>query len=988
MFELQQLRAICERTDFQDDVSVVRQSLVNARLCEPMLQLNGAAGRLRHFAEAVLASVPNWQDSEGRELCRMAGEIAECLSAADSSLLLKAALLYELADLPAISGAIASKASFPSMFEHALLRAGGFESLGFSADELEGFLRAEQPSAAVAALALSAVAEQLLFFEHGFAGLPRTLSTDVFAEAARHLDVGLTASEARALSAVFRRRVWRAVRSCVGAELFESLRKIRCPPELFYAQAYALREGLLDERVRAWGFAAPTGAGKTFLTRVLIADLLQRNSESKVLYLVPSKALVNEVAASLARTLEPIDVSIHALSAQLVDLNDDEHAQVAATEVIVLTPEKADLLLRLEDTLTEDVSLVIVDEAHHIEAGTRGILLELYLWRLRQLSPGTRFVLLSAVAPNIDSIAGWLSTPSQAVIHGDRGTRMRAGVYRVKGAGASARGVIEYVDGTHFEIPGCVSTAKRRGLVELAQVLFRAGPVLVVAKGKRESEKLAAELRELLRKPAADELPELSTHEVVQRLDSRLEREMYGTVAMRDLLRYRIAYHHAGLPPRVRFAVEEAIRAGEIDFVFATTTLAEGVNFPFSSVIVQSLALREAPEKGRPSRYHPVTPRSFWNIAGRAGRPGHDREGQVILFEPSLGLDKVAATMEPYLNPALKDFPAVSSALATALADLASEIRAEEVSLEEISQPVLPRKLSKRAHGALNLLRVGIVHARASNLIQAPEEILDSSFADRFLDDAQKVVAREIIETQSRAVDAYLNDEPEVGLDTIARLGLSIETLSQLREYVVGLAGWQLEAFQRLFFGGVLNIDQARYVVGPVAKRMAELEGPTLGGFYSDIIVEWISGVPFATIKPASADWKKRRIEDLISVVYSRIQYLLPWGLYAFNELVGQEAQIRGVSYNDEIQKLAYLADAGVPSFDALRLTNSGFERVDATRLAKAYRSEGGLSSGMDVIGWVRSQPAADLAKCIRGRDRRRLDFDFNALLKKLAGGV
>src|SRR5262249_34936864 len=138
--------------------------------------------------------------------------------------------------------------------------------------------------------------------------------------------------------------------------------------------------------------------------------------------------------------------------------------------------------------------------------------------------------------------------------------------------------------------------------------------------------------------------------DIVRRLDSRLSREMYSDVPMRALLKHRIAYHHAGLPPRVRIAVEEAIRARMIDFVFATTTLAEGVNFPFSTVIVQALALREAPEKGRGARYHPVTPRSFWNIAGRAGRPGVDREGQAILFEPTLGLDKVNAVLDPYLD--------------------------------------------------------------------------------------------------------------------------------------------------------------------------------------------------------------------------------------------------------------------------------------------------------------------------------------------------
>ena len=116
-------------------------------------------------------------------------------------------------------------------------------------------------------------------------------------------------------------------------------------------------------------------------------------------------------------------------------------------------------------------------------------------------------------------------------------------------------------------------------------------------------------------------------------------------------------------------------------------------------------------------------------------------------------------------------------------------------------------------------------------------------------------------------------------------------------------------------------------------------------------------------------------------MIYSRIQYLLPWGLYAFHELIAREAARRGIPYEDDIQKLAYLADEGVPSFDALRLTAHGFERVDATRLARAYHGAGGHSSGVDIVGWLLATPMAELARYAAGVDRRRLDYDFKTLV-------
>ena len=120
---------------------------------------------------------------------------------------------------------------------------------------------------------------------------------------------------------------------------------------------------------------------------------------------------------------------------------------------------------------------------------------------------------------------------------------------------------------------------------------------------------------------------------------------------------------------------------------FATTTLAEGVNFPFSSVVVQSLALREAPVKGRPARYSPVTPRVFWNIAGRAGRPGMDREGHVILFEPSLGLSRVDHVLNDYLNPDMTSIAPVTSALANGLQSLVAQLASGEIDEQWIGSP-------------------------------------------------------------------------------------------------------------------------------------------------------------------------------------------------------------------------------------------------------------------------------------------------------------
>lgn len=989
MFTVDEIDEVVKSADFRQDYDAVKQLLASCRVQQRHLFEQTAPRRLLHFVDAILASVSSWAPESRIGLCQLGAEVAESLAIIygddelSENLRFDSAVLYELGAMPALAISVMKSKDYGGII-------GGFFRRG---DELRTQARVGERVNSIDAsvLGLGGIAcrddidDYLEFLsevetpgEGGASAAASVLAT--------RWSLGMLASELDAFDIVIKHRKSLATRANIPADLNSQLRSTGFPLELLPAQQKAIQQGLLDSTYDSWGFAAPTGSGKTLLSRVLIFHTLSANADAKCLYIVPSRALVSEVSTDLAEALAPMGASVTAVSAQITHLDDDEEAAVADSAVVVLTPEKADLLLRLEAAFLDQVELVVVDEAHHIESGTRGALLEMYLWRLRRVLAGNvRFVFLSAVAPNISEIASWLGKRPRAVVVNSRPTRMRAGVYRLQGKGVKSRGVIEYVDGTQVEVVHeRAETQQQTGIIQLAAFLRNAGPVLVVAKGKKECENLATKAREWLR--AKESLGAMS-HEDIESdsylaVDAHLEREMYKDVPLRKLLQSRIAYHHAGLPPSVRRGVESLIRAGMIDYVFATTTLAEGVNFPFSSVIVQSLALKEPPEKDRPVRYTPVTPRTFWNIAGRAGRPGFDGEGQVVLFEPSLGLERVNAVLDPYLDSSMDSLGPVGSAFAAAIDEVSAAINSGEYSLEELEHTSIPTKVTKRVRGALNLMRVGIVHARATGIVKSPEEIIDGSFARTFLSTERLHTARQLIRSQADVLDEYLRGDDAPPINMVAELGLSLDTLGELRDYTRQMEDWQIEALGKLFFGGTVNLTQVPYVVGPVAKRMSELEGGRLGGFLSDIIVSWISGVPFATINREAKFGK--RLEDLISVIYSRVQYLLPWGLYAFDALLELESGLRSINYNGDVRKLAHLADAGVPTFAAYRLVDLDIERVDATRIGQMYESAGGLDTGLDVVAWLLDAPYRDIKKAVRGREGRRVAHRFRESLDAL----
>ena len=80
MFSPSELSEIMGRQDFLADITNVRQSLVNARLRQPVMLLSGSETRLAHFCEAVLESAPDWDKDSRIAPCRIAGEIMEVLA--------------------------------------------------------------------------------------------------------------------------------------------------------------------------------------------------------------------------------------------------------------------------------------------------------------------------------------------------------------------------------------------------------------------------------------------------------------------------------------------------------------------------------------------------------------------------------------------------------------------------------------------------------------------------------------------------------------------------------------------------------------------------------------------------------------------------------------------------------------------------------------------------------------------------------------------
>lgn len=984
MIGIEDLAPALSETWFVQGYAKLERNLLLLRLgLEPESLHPIERSQLARFSQAVIAGAALWKNPRagpGRLLCQAAADIEASFAATATPQsrnahlsLLKAVILYDLAGLPGASSTYAARNGFDPRFRDFFTRDPA-SLWGQIADpqQISDLVR-QIPLEKRISLeslvhqALGEVAQEAgVMLQAGDSEAHVSAALRDLGNLAGAYDLLLTGDDFHALSKLIELREQNGTLRIVerSSNLSESAaRHISLPIELWPAQIEAISKGILERRFKSFGFAAPTGTGKTALTRLVIADALAAEPGKKVLYVCPSRALVRQVSMDLATALSGISARVVEAGAHLT-VHHEIPISPEDAEVLVFTPERADLLLRIDPEFLQEVCLVIVDEAHHIEQIQRGVLLEFYLWRLKQLVPKTaRIVQLSAVAPNIAELTDWLADQgnSQSVMVDWRTSRLRVGVIERAVHGAA---ILRFESGPPYTVLGDGELPKslKEGLAVLAHHLSQHGIVLVLCTSPKTAEDIA-ELVSRARRAIQETSDDAST-----RLDAWIERELYPECPLREYYKKRVVYHHAQIPPRIRSGIEEAIKAKKVDVICATTTLAEGVNFPFSTVIVESLV----------GKNYQISPRSLWNIAGRAGRFGVDTEGHCILFRPELWKDRLRDyALDDYLRTRLVDIPPVISGLASGIVKLkwlldhgkiASETL-ESISLSEIKVDGKATDEAKEVRAFINIMRVGYAHASSSGIVdlagEGAPEFEKGLLASRQLggDVHGFSVA---LGVQQRSVVRRATDDNAEFVQIAARVGWSLEAQKSIYEWLTSCQTWQLEQFGKaVIAGSVRNFDRLGYLIGPLAKNLLAFEGQALGGFTSFIAQKWIQGIPLSGM--GQGDYGR-----LVNTIYGRIQYLLPWGLFGLHELLEYEAQQRGISVGTGVRDLSVLAAEGVPDFDALQLVMQlGVERVDAARLSHRYRSR---HRDTDILRWFLNSPWMEIERVVRGSDNRRID--------------
>jgi ATP-dependent RNA helicase HelY len=394
--------------------------------------------------------------------------------------------------------------------------------------------------------------------------------------------------------------------------------------------------------------AAPTGSGKTVVAEHAVARALGEGG--KAFYTTPIKALSNQKYADLARR--------H--GTDRVGLLTGDNSINGDAPVVVMTTEVLRNMIYAGSSALAGLRFVVLDEVHYLQDTYRGPVWEEVIIHL---PPDVSLVCLSATVSNAEELAEWLTTvrgPTTLVLEERRPVELR-NLYLVGDRQSEHPHLLptlvdghrnpeaERLDNDHLARRG----PRRGGRRPRRRFFTPRRPEVIEMLGERDmlpalyfifsrmgcEEAVASCLDSGLRLTSPDERARIRA--IVDERTAALnddDLDVLGYDRWAAALEMGLAAHHAGMVPPFKEAVEACFVEGLVKAVFATETLALGVNMPARAVVIERLTKFTGESRAF------LTPGEYTQLTGRAGRRGIDDLGYaIVLWSPFVPFDQVAS---------------------------------------------------------------------------------------------------------------------------------------------------------------------------------------------------------------------------------------------------------------------------------------------------------------------------------------------------------
>lgn len=368
---------------------------------------------------------------------------------------------------------------------------------------------------------------------------------------------------------------------------------------------------------------APTSAGKSFVLQNHIVHSLEENQIKNAIYIVPTRALIEQVIADFKSTIRktiPNNEDILVTEVPNTDI-------LLSHNIFVLTQERTQLLLEHDIS----IDLVVIDEAQNISDDARGIILQTVIEQLKGRNINLRTIFATPFVKNPDvflSLFGVKDQKYKIIPMGE--APVSQNLYNVS---------VKINDLRNFEISKLDENGKfsficnlqseyelsdERKLLAIIPLCISKDQISIIyASEPSNCERIAGLISQAV---ASGSIAKIEDREL-EEFSEYLKEHIHKDYLLAETIKNGVAYHYGNLPSFIRKGIERLCANGKIRYIVCTSTLLQGINLPAKNIFIMK------PSKGRRDRVPiPLDGHDFWNLAGRAGRLTKDFEGNIFLI--------------------------------------------------------------------------------------------------------------------------------------------------------------------------------------------------------------------------------------------------------------------------------------------------------------------------------------------------------------------
>ncbi|MDN3494186.1 DEAD/DEAH box helicase [Winogradskyella bathintestinalis] len=718
--------------------------------------------------------------------------------------------------------------------------------------------------------------------------------------------------------------------------------------ELFITQRNSLSK-VIGEENNGCVVSIPTSSGKTRIAEIAILDSISKNKGSKVLYIAPFRSLAYEIENSLDEIFHSIGISVsHLYGGSLFSKLDEK--VIDESDVIIATPEKAKAMLRGNNEILNQIKLVVIDEGHLLGANKRLIVNEIFYEELRYfIKQNTgRFLLLSAVLPNAEDLAEWLTDSSENVFKENwRPSDERLGVLQWNGNSVDLnwrstdaernsfnpkfiQSVEQPLKGRQTRIRHFPET-KNQAIASTAYKLRTFGPVLIFVGQKRSVFTIAREYDKCLTDETEFVLKNQNDWNAFELacIESYGEKSEWLYFARKGIL-----CHNADLLSDVRLPLERLMSKEKPRVIIATSTLGQGVNLGVSTVIFSTLY-----QAG-----NLITSRDFWNIAGRAGRAFVDHEGKILVALDTVNKKSRKVNWERNLIFDYFDKAKIDNAQSGCLElikILKKIANSNDVSFEQLIELIADNNISdihensEAINNTLDWIDDGLLSLHSLNSTDDDnygwtDDYFRNSLAYIQAEKSEEITGEEVIQFLKARTKGIVT---KVGNDkskwnSIIKSGIPLNSDLQIEDKLD-----KLIIIIQDYLSNDINIDSKINLLKDIENEIKEIN--VLSEEFIESVNEdeirnkWLKAVPLSEIAT---------LEEATNIVTKYYSFSLPWVLNGISK------KLRNIELNveaDTIEELSILVELGLPNLVSVKIYQCGIRsRSSANEISGLYDNE------------------------------------------------